>query len=185
MNKATIITLLVLALIVAGAFAYSQSNKSQTPSMMAQEEIHQVAKDDSEASDTAMKDEEPMETDNMQKEEMTSETEDEMNSSGYVEYNKSEIDQISGRRVLFFYANWCPTCRPADADFKSNAETFPADLTVTRVNYNDPDTDRDEKNLAEKYGVTYQHTFVQIDDQGQEIAKWNGGQSKELLANIK
>ena len=31
----------------------------------------------------------------------------------------------TGRRVLFFYANWCPTCRPADADFTNHVEKFP------------------------------------------------------------
>ena len=39
--------------------------------------------------------------------------------------------------------------------------------------------------LAKKYGITYQHTFVQIDSQGKEVTKWNGGQTDELAANIK
>ncbi|MCA9373330.1 thioredoxin family protein, partial [Candidatus Woesebacteria bacterium] len=103
-----------------------------------------------------------------------------------VPYTATALAQAStGRRVLFFYANWCPTCRPADADFSANLEKFPADLTVVRVNYNDTDTDAEEKSLAEKYGITYQHTFVQIDADGNELARWNGGQTAELLANLK
>lgn len=89
------------------------------------------------------------------------------------------------RRVLFFYASWCPICRPADADFQKNVDRLPADVTLIRVNYNDDDTDQAEKDLAQQYGVTYQHTFVQIDGQGNEIAKWNGGQTNELLRNLR
>lgn len=86
---------------------------------------------------------------------------------------------------LYFYANWCPICKPADADFKANSSKIPPDVTVIRVNYNDTDTGQEEKDLAKKYGITYQHTFVQIDAQGKEVTKWNGGQTDELLANIK
>lgn len=111
---------------------------------------------------------------------------DENSASRYVEYSKTVLDQAeNNRRVLYFYASWCPTCRPADADFKTNMSRFPDDLIVVRVNYNDPETDKEEKDLAEKYDITYQHTFVQIDPQGNEVTKWNGGQTDELLANIK
>jgi len=104
----------------------------------------------------------------------------------YVEYSKKTLDEASDkRRVLYFYANWCPICRPADANFKENVSKIPQDLVLIRVNYNDSDTDQEEKNLAQKYGITYQHTFVQIDAQGNEITVWNGGQINELLKNIK
>jgi thioredoxin 1 len=89
------------------------------------------------------------------------------------------------KRVLFFYANWCPTCKPADESFSQNAQKIPKNVAVIRVNYNDSDTDQAEKDLAKKYAVTYQHTFVQIDQQGNEVAKWNGGKIEELLKNIK
>lgn len=89
------------------------------------------------------------------------------------------------RRVLYFYANWCPTCRPADADFIQNTAQIPADVTVIRVNYNDSDTDQAEKDLARQYDITYQHTFVQIDGQGNVVTQWNGGAIDELLQNLK
>lgn len=112
--------------------------------------------------------------------------ESKMSDARYVEYSKVNFDQAAdNRRVLFFYANWCPICKPADADFGENSSQIPADVTVIRVNYSDTDTDQEEKDLAKQYGVTYQHTFVQIDKQGKEVAKWNGGKLAELLANIK
>lgn len=111
---------------------------------------------------------------------------DETASSGYVQYKKSVFDSAaSSRRVLFFYASWCPTCRPADGSFTKNAGKIPEDVTLIRVNYNDPETDQEEKDLAKKYGITYQHTFVQIDSNGREVTKWNGGQIDELLSKIK
>jgi hypothetical protein len=57
-------------------------------------------------------------------------------------------------------------------------------VTIIRVNYNDSDTDPAEEALADEYGVTYQHTFVQIDENGNEVAKWNGGEIEELLERI-
>jgi thiol-disulfide isomerase/thioredoxin len=107
-------------------------------------------------------------------------------SSRYVPFSGGVLTANSGKRiVLFFYANWCPTCKPADADFTKNSAMIPDDVELIRVNYNDPDTDSAEKELTKKYGVTYQHTFVQIDATGKVVTKWNGGQTKELLANLK
>ena len=111
---------------------------------------------------------------------------DTMAGTRYVQYSKTALNSASSnRRVLFFYASWCPTCKLADASFTQNASKIPGDVTVIRVNYNDPETDQEEKDLAKKYGVTYQHTFVQIDSSGSEVTKWNGGQIDELLSNIK
>lgn len=107
-------------------------------------------------------------------------------SERYVTYSKESLEQTKeSRRVLFFYASWCPNCKPADAEFREKISEIPSDVTVVRVNYNDPDTDQEEKDLARKYGVTYQHTFVQIDKDGQVVTKWNGGKMAELLKNIK
>lgn len=111
---------------------------------------------------------------------------DDMSGSRYVDYSKKALDNaVDKRRVLFFYANWCPTCRPTDINFKENISKIPEDVIVIRVNYNDTDTDQEEKDLAQKYGITYQHSFVQIDSQGNRITAWNGGQLNELLNNIK
>lgn len=122
----------------------------------------------------------------------SSQTEDESSSpqlaenSRYIEYSKANLENNSGkRRVLYFYANWCPTCRPADENFRQNEARIPEGVVLIRTNYNDTDTDDEEKTLAGKYGVTYQHTFVQIDEGGNEVTKWNGGSIDELLSNIK
>ena len=107
-------------------------------------------------------------------------------SSKYIAYSPASFQSSSDKkRVLFFYASWCPTCRPADAAFQENAAKIPDDVRLFRVNYNDSDTDASEKELAREYRVTYQHTFVLVDSEGKEIKKWNGGQLDELLVNSK
>ena len=103
----------------------------------------------------------------------------------YEEYSQKAFGDSAGKRkVLFFHASWCPTCRPADTEFKSNLDKIPGDLVVFKVNYNDPETDDEDRALAAKYGITYQHTYVQIDDDGKEIKKWNGGSLDKLLSQI-
>jgi thiol-disulfide isomerase/thioredoxin len=111
---------------------------------------------------------------------------EEKTAGRYVEYSKAAYDEAAGmRRVLFFYASWCPTCRTADPDIRANEGRLPADLVVLRVNYNDPQTDDEEKTLAKTYAISYQHTFVQVDGQGNALARWNGGGFEELLAKVK
>ncbi|TSC71554.1 MAG: Uncharacterized protein G01um101470_549 [Parcubacteria group bacterium Gr01-1014_70] len=73
--------------------------------------------------------------------------------------------------VLYFYANWCPICK---AEFPLMQEAFNELSTDNvigfRVNYNDDQTDNDEKNLAKQFGVAYQHTKVFVKN-GQRILK--------------
>ncbi|OGM32055.1 hypothetical protein A2803_00615 [Candidatus Woesebacteria bacterium RIFCSPHIGHO2_01_FULL_44_21] len=105
--------------------------------------------------------------------------------SRYVEYSKRlSENSVDKRRVLFFYANWCPTCRPANAELEARISEIPEDVVVLRVNYNDTETDTEEEALAQKYGITYQHTFVEIDQDGNEVKKWNGGGLDQLLAQV-
>lgn len=169
----------VVAIIGFGAYTLSQ-NSSQSESMMKKDETMMPKEETSmESTNVMMKKEDgSMEEDKMMDNKIT--------GSRYLQYSKSALDSASNnRRVLFFYASWCPTCKPADASFTENANKIPEDVTLIRVNYNDPETDQEEKELAKQYGITYQHTFVQIDNSGKEVTKWNGGQIDELLSNIK
>lgn len=112
------------------------------------------------------------------------EKKDESANSRYLSYSKTVFDTSSDKhRVLYFYATWCPTCKIANEDFTANPNKIPEDMVVIRTNYNDPETDQEEKELAKKYGISYQHTFVQIDAQGKELKKWNGGGIAELITN--
>lgn len=80
----------------------------------------------------------------------------------------------AGDVVLFFNANWCPTCRAAVKTL--DAEGAPAGLTVVSVDY-DASSD-----LRSRYGVTVQHTFVQVDADGTELARFTGSTSGAAIA---
>lgn len=108
------------------------------------------------------------------------------NSGRLIGYTPLALSNNKNKRiVLFFFANWCPTCKAADKEFKVNLNKIPSDVVIVKVNYNDPDTDETEKNLATKYSISYQHTFVQIDENGTEVTKWNGGDIANLNTYLK
>lgn len=174
-NPIIIAVVVVVAIVGIGAYILSQ-NSTKSESMMVKEDTTMESKTD----DAMMQ----KDTNNMEKDDKMAK--DTMSDSRYVEYSKASFDKAgNNRRVLYFYASWCPTCKPADADLEANKDRIPNDVTVIRVNYNDPETDQEEKELAKKYGITYQHTFVQIDSQGNEVTKWNGGKTEDLIAKIK
>ncbi len=79
--------------------------------------------------------------------------------------------------VLFFNASWCPTCKAAREDFTAHKDSLKG-INLVLVDYDNSD------DLQIKYGVTYQHTFVQIDSTGRALTKWNGGGTDELLMNV-
>lgn len=107
-------------------------------------------------------------------------------SEKYVTISDNTLQAAQGKkRVLYFYANWCPTCKVANEEFTNEIQRIPDDIVVIRTNYNDSDTDQEEKDLAKQYNITYQHTFVQVDENGNEVKKWNGGGIEELVKNIK
>ena len=76
--------------------------------------------------------------------------------------------------VLFFNASWCPSCKSAMKDFEANTGDF-TNINLVLVDYDH------SADLQKKYGVTYQHTFVQIAPDGESLVKWNGGGTEELL----
>jgi thiol-disulfide isomerase/thioredoxin len=84
-----------------------------------------------------------------------------------------------GDVVLFFRASWCPSCKALDDNIKANLSNIPENLLIL-------DTDYDSSNeLKQKYGVTTQHTLVQVDATGEMIQKWSGGSTLDsIIANL-
>ncbi|MFC1647102.1 TlpA family protein disulfide reductase, partial [Patescibacteria group bacterium] len=82
----------------------------------------------------------------------------------YLDFKKSDYDKaVASDKIVFldFYANWCPTCRAEAAKLTKGFDSLNSDNIVGfRVNYNDDDTDEDEKNLASQFEVPYQHYKV-------------------------
>lgn len=92
------------------------------------------------------------------------------------DFEASRDSYSESKVVLFFNATWCSTCKKARGNLEANTSAIPADLVIVSVDF-DSETD-----LKRQYGVTLQHTFVQIDSDGNEVAKWSGSLTAQEIA---
>lgn len=156
MKKTPLVTLILISSIAfSGCSLFPQINKTNVP------ETTKVMEETSVNSPT---------TDSVFKE------------GKYVEYTPtiiSESAQQGKKVVLFFHAKWCPTCKAAQEDIVSRLDELADDIVIVRVDYDTYD------DLKKKYSITYQHTFVQVDGDGNEITTWNGGDIDEIKSNVK
>lgn len=93
------------------------------------------------------------------------------NAGAYIDYASYALsaDQYADTNVvLFFNALWCSTCKQARGNFEASLSEIPEDLTIVLVDFDD------SIELRKKYGVTVQHTFIQIDSAGDAIGKFSG-----------
>lgn len=179
MHKNTGIIIGIIALVViVGGIIYASIN-SKNGAMTAEEQMKQQVMEDAKmAEETAIMEKEGeamMEGD-------TTETDIMMKAGSYESYGPEKVALASDTHdvVLFFRASWCPTCRAADADIKANLSKIPSNLTILDVNYDN------STSLKQKYVVTYQHTFVQVDKDGNLIKKWSGSPTlASLVAEVK
>ncbi len=95
----------------------------------------------------------------------------------YESYEAAASQYAESNVVLFFNAAWCSTCKIARDNFEASLDQIPSDLTVVVVDFDD------SNELRKKYGVTLQHTFVQIDSMGEMVKKWSGSTSIEQIVN--
>lgn len=161
----TLITILVLLVIIIGGIFIFNREEMKEDSMTEKEDSMMMEEDDE---SMMMKDEEEK---MMMKEEV----------GVYEDYDVNKLNRANdGDVVLFFKADWCPTCNSLDKDIISNLKNIPSKVSILKVDYDN------SAELKQKYGITYQHTFVQVDSNGNQIAKWSGSSTlSDLLTNIK
>ena len=99
-------------------------------------------------------------------------------SAAYISYADYQADKAAydagGDVVLFFAASWCPTCQRADKNLKGSG--VPEGLTVVKTDFDSSTA------LRKQYGVTVQHTFVQVDPSGKALAKFSGSDTAEEIS---
>lgn len=121
--------------------------------------------------DAMMKKEDTMVKDDsmMQTEEAMMEKGDAMMVKGSIQnYSPDKLALAEkGKVLLFFHANWCPICRGLDAEAAANPNIVPDGITVLKVDFDTATA------LRQKYGVTVQHTFVQVDATGNSLKKFS------------
>jgi thiol-disulfide isomerase/thioredoxin len=181
MNKSTsmVIGLIVLLVIIGGVYA---SMNKKDDSITTKEQMEQKKMEVQKLADekAAMEKKAIEEKSAMTKNEVTNTVktgEAIMKAGTYEAYAAEKVMLASDVHdvVLFFRASWCPTCRAVDSDIKANLAKIPSDLTILDVDYDN------SSSLKQKYGVTYQHTFVQVDKDGNLIKKWSGSSTLSLL----
>jgi thiol-disulfide isomerase/thioredoxin len=155
MNKNTGIVIGVIALLIIVGGVYASMN-SNDEAIMEKEDTVVVQKEAIEKNDTMMKD------------------------GSYEAYSPEKLARAeTGDVVLFFHASWCPSCRGLNSDIEANLSSIPEGISILKTDY---DTSTE---LKKKYGVTYQHTLVQVDKDGNMIKKWSGGSKlSNLLSQI-
>lgn len=97
----------------------------------------------------------------------------------FADYQAKKAEYAGKPLVYFFHASWCPDCKAADTALTAPNVAIPAGVTIVKVDY---DTATD---LKRTYGVTTQHTFVQVDGTGKAVQKWSGKTVEMILAELK
>jgi len=163
------IGLVLIALVFTGAGCFAQeevtTEENQSPSTYA---VVNISPED----DASEEEEEEEEV----------EVEEVIEYGEYKTYSEAELAEAyeKGKRVvLFFHATWCPLCKQADTEFLRDVTKLPDDVVLLKTDYDS------ETALKQKYSVTYQHTFVQIDEDGEQVTKWISGGMDKLLANVR
>lgn len=173
MNTKVVIGIAVVLLGIVGWYMLSQGNED---AMMMEKDADAMMEEGSAMTPEgdAMMDKE--EGAMMQKEEGTM-----MQKGSYQQYAPEKLALAeNGKVLLFFHAPWCPICKPLDEEIKAKEAMLGEDVHILKVDF---DTATE---LRKKYGVTIQHTFVQVDPKGNAIAKWSDASTlSQVLARIK
>jgi len=160
-KKIGVLTVIVIAIVAAVGVAFASQSDEDSDRAEEDTQIQNNLVDQSEPSES---------TNNIATDEQPEEQEENDNSSEealggeYIDYAESSLTNQDN--VIFFAASWCPTCKVLDDNLMEASSNIPSGVTILKADY---DT---EDELKDKYGVTYQHTLVQVDQNGNQIKKW-------------
>lgn len=171
MNKKIIIIIIGAIILIALTFAFL-GNSNQDNQLLENELL-----DEETERDFFEQNNQESGGDNIEGQIIESENgQDELKSGYYKPYSEENLDLVETEKiVLFFHATWCPSCRALNQDVENNIGSIPSELTILKVDYDK------ETELKRKYGVTTQHTLVQIDESGNLLKKWSGGSRLETV----
>jgi thiol-disulfide isomerase/thioredoxin len=177
MNKTVIGIIAAFVILGVGAAAFVMSNDSEPNN-----------NETSQADSMEKKDADAMKNDDAESMEKTDETmekdaDDAMmkKAESYVtlaEFDAHKDSYTDQKKVYFFHASWCPICKSIDEDITSDPNQIPSGTTFIKTDF---DTSTD---LRQKYGVTTQYTFVQVDNDGNEVAQWSATSLDKAIAGI-
>lgn len=109
--------------------------------------------------------------------------------SKLLEFNKIDYDAALRTEkliVIYFYADWCPICQAELPNLYAAFNELETDKVIGfRVNFNDDQTDMDEKNLAREFGIAYQHAKIFISKGRRVLKAEDPWQKDQYLEKIK
>ncbi|BCX13576.1 MAG: hypothetical protein KatS3mg085_108 [Candidatus Dojkabacteria bacterium] len=83
--------------------------------------------------------------------------------------------------VLFFHADWCPTCLALERDINRNIDSIPQNVLILKAPYGN----NGETELAQKYNVKVQHTLIQLDNEAKPKKTWVGSfRLEEVISEL-
>jgi thiol-disulfide isomerase/thioredoxin len=173
MNKTMISIVAALVILGGGAAAFVATRGNESSNNQAQ-----TSKSTGDAMEK--KDSEVMEkTDEaMEKHDDTAMMKKAESYTTLAEFEGHKDNYNDQKKVLFFHASWCPICKSIDEDITSDTSQIPSGTSFIKTDF---DTSTE---LRQKYGVTTQYTFVQIDNNGNEIAQWSATNLDKAIAGI-
>jgi thiol-disulfide isomerase/thioredoxin len=84
----------------------------------------------------------------------------------YTTYDAEQVSTSNADQIfLFFHAPWCPSCVALENDILANEESIPEGVEIYKVDYDS------ETELKARYGVTRQHSVLEIDSDGNILSE--------------
>jgi thioredoxin 1 len=94
------------------------------------------------------------------------------------EYTNMKANFSGDKKVLFFHASWCPICQSIDKEITDNPASLPAKTVIIKADYDA------QTALKQAYGITQQYSFVEFDNNGNQIKKWSASTLADVLSQI-
>lgn len=95
-----------------------------------------------------------------------------------VDFDKDPSIYKDNKKVYFFHAPWCSICQGIHNDISSDTSQIPTGTTFIKTDFDS------STSLRQKYGVTTQYTFVQVDNNGNELKQWSATNLDKAIAGI-
>lgn len=103
----------------------------------------------------------------------------------YLRYSKADMEKAKseGKAIyIYFYATWCPICAAQRPSILQAFNEFSLPSAVGfEANWNDGQNTQEDDELARTYGVSYQHTALFLDKNGNLVSKSLSALSKEQI----